>query len=109
MRVFGVLLKVAVGCVRSVDAESLKYCDGSWFRAPARDNFSICQSYPTIFLTQPTAIPSINVIKGPGMRIGWSKFSTEQCCDKVIIGNVGTYSGSSPGTLTLPGSEISVR
>ena len=53
----------------------------------------------------------INVMKGPGpsgMRIGWYGFSTESCCDKVIIGNVGTYSGSSPGTLTLPVSTISV-
>ena len=28
-----ILLGVAAGCVRSVDAESLKYCDGSWVQA----------------------------------------------------------------------------
>ena len=55
---FRILLGVAVGCVRHVDAERLKYCDGLWVQAPARYNFSICQSYPTIPLTQPTAIPS---------------------------------------------------
>ena len=29
------LLRMAVGCVRSVDAESLKYCDRSWAKAPS--------------------------------------------------------------------------
>ena len=96
---------MAVGCVRNVDAESFKYCDLSLGRLQFHN---LSKLHNNTSHTS-TAIPSINVIKGPGMRIGWSKFSTEQCCDKVIIGNVGTYSGSSPGTLTLPGSEISVR
>ena len=47
--------------------------------------------------------------KGSGIKVGWYKFSTEACCDKVTIENVGTYSGSSPGTLTLTGSTITVR
>ena len=43
-------LRVAVGFVRSVDAESLKYCDGSWIGALAGDIFSIFQRYPSIYL-----------------------------------------------------------
>ena len=33
------LLGRAVGCVVNADAASLKYCDRSWFRAPARVMF----------------------------------------------------------------------
>ena len=52
------ILGGVVDWVRNVDAESLKYCDGSWVRAQAGDNFAICQKYPTIPLTQSTALPS---------------------------------------------------
>ena len=55
-------------------------------------------------------IEFLNIKKGSGMKIGWYRFSTEACCDKVTIENVGTYSGTtSPGTLTLTGSTITVR
>ena len=56
-----------VTCVRNVDAEALKNSDGSWVRAraPAGGNFAICQKYPTILLTQVTALPSTLVVEDP--------------------------------------------
>ena len=70
----------AVDCLRNLVANSLKYCDGSWVRAPAWGNFWICKKYQTIPLAQSTASPSIKPQKfTPSVTI-----SSSQCaCDEV--------------------------
>ena len=52
------ILGSAVDWVKNGNAKSLKYCNGSWVRAPARGSFAICQKHLATPLTQSTALPS---------------------------------------------------